>query len=162
MESVELALKMEQDAVDFYTKCAEKTNSPIGKKMFQSIAEDEQYHIVCATDVIKGLGFTPPKTTPKEDMKTIFEQNKDVVLQKVDATTDDLEALKIAMKMEKEGAEFYKKAADSASSAQEKALFECLFRDEQEHFAIFQNTCSLLSDTSNWFMWQERVIYEGG
>jgi rubrerythrin len=161
MISVEMAIKMEKDAVEFYKKCAEKTNSPIGKKMFLSIAEDEQYHIACAINVLKGMGFEPSKTTPKQDMKSIYEQNKDVVMQNVDATTDDVEALKIAMKMEKEGAEFYLKAAAEAVTPAEKALFECLAKDEGEHFTIFQNTCSLLNDSSNWFMWQEHVIYEG-
>lgn len=161
MKSVDIALKMETDAVKFYTECAEKTNSPIGKKMFLSIADDERYHIACATKVVKGLGFEPPKTSPKQDMKTIFEQNKDAVMLKVDATTDEIEALTIAMKMEKEGFEFYRKAAAQASTPEEKALFECLAKDEEEHFAIFQNTCSLLSDTSNWFMWEEHAIYEG-
>lgn len=162
MKSVEIAIRMERDAVDFYRKCAEKTNSPVGKKMFLSIAEDEQYHIACATNVLKGMGFEPSKTTPKQDMKSIYEQNKDIAMQKIDATTDDVDALKIAMKMEKEGAEFYLKAAAEAAAPNEKALFECLARDEEEHFAIFQNTCSLLNDSSNWFMWQEHVIYEGG
>ncbi len=162
MTSVEMAIKMEKDAVAFYKQCAEKTSSPVGKKMFLSIAEDEQYHIVCATNVMKGLGFKPSATTPTQDMKSIYEQNKDLVMQKVDATTDDIQALHIAMKMEKEGAEFYLKAAKEASNPAEKALFECLAKDENEHFTIFQNTCSLLTDSSNWFMWQEHVIYEGG
>ena len=161
MNSVDIALKMETDAVAFYMKCAEKTNSPIGKKMFLSIADDERYHIACANKVIRGMGFEPSKTTPKQDMKTIFEQNKDAVMLKVDATTDEIEALTIAMKMEKEGFEFYRKAAAEASTPEEKALFDCLARDEEEHFIIFQNTCSLLSDTSNWFMWDEHVILEG-
>jgi rubrerythrin len=161
MKSVDIALKMETDAVKFYTECAEKTNSPIGKKMFLSIADDERYHIACANKVIRGMGFEPSKTTPRQDMKTIYEQNKDAVMRKVDATTDEIEALTIAMKMEKEGLEFYRKAAAEASTSEEKALFDCLARDEEEHFTIFQNTCSLLSDTSNWFMWDEHVIFEG-
>jgi rubrerythrin len=161
LNSVDIALKMETDAVAFYTKCAEKTNSLIGKKMFLSIADDERYHIACANKVIRGMGFEPSKTTPKQDMKTIYELNKDAVMLKVDATTDEIEALTIAMKMEKEGYEFYRKAAAEASTPEEKALFECLARDEEEHFTIFQNTCSLLSDTSNWYMWDEHVIYEG-
>jgi rubrerythrin len=40
---------MEPEAIDFYTKCADKTNNPIGRKMFLSIAEGEKYHIACAT-----------------------------------------------------------------------------------------------------------------
>ena len=162
MKALEMAVKMESDAVEFYKKCAEKTSSAIGRKMFLSIAEDEQYHLACANKVISGQGFEPSKTTPKQDMKNIFDQNKNIMMQKVNASTDDLEALKIAMKMEEEGFKFYEKAAAEASSPSEKALFQCLAKDEQEHFAIFQNTCSYLSDTSNWFMWEDRAIYEGG
>ncbi len=161
MSRVDVAIKMEKDAVEFYTKCAEKTNSPIGKKMFLSIADDEKYHIVCANKVLSGKGFKPSKTTPRQDMKTIFEQNRDEAMQKVDATTDDIDALKLAMQMEKEGAEFYRKAAAESSDPAEKSLFECLMKDEEDHFSIFQNTCALLSDTSNWFMWEEHAIYEG-
>jgi rubrerythrin len=162
MNAVEMAIKMEQDAVDFYKKCAEVTSHPVGKKMFLSIAEDEQYHIACAMNVAKGQDFKPSASTPKQDMKNIFEQNKHAMMEKVAASTDELDALKIAMKMEKEGFEFYKKAAAGAATPAEKALFECLAKDEEEHFVIFQNTCSFLSDTSNWFMWENHTIYEGG
>jgi rubrerythrin len=161
MSSVEIALKMELDAVEFYSKCAEKTKSPIGKKMFLSIADDERHHVACANKVVRGLGFDPSKNTPKQNMKTIFESNKNILSQKVTATTDDLEALTIAMKMEKDGVEFYRKAAAEASTPEEKAFFECLIKDEEEHYAIFENAHSLLSDTSNWFMWDEHAIYEG-
>jgi len=161
MNSVEIAIKMERDAVDFYTKCAEKTDSPIGKKMFLSIADDERRHIACANKVVRGMGFEPSKTTPKQNVKTIFEKNKKTLSNKVTATTDDLEALTIAMQMEKEGVEFYRKAAAAASTPQEKALFECLIKEEQEHYSIFENSYSLLSDTSNWYMWDEHAIYEG-
>jgi rubrerythrin len=161
MNALEMAAKMEKDAVVFYKECAGKTNSPIGKKMFLSIAEDEQYHAACVLDVMKGKQFKPAATTPKQDMKSIFEQDKAVMMQKFASSSTDVDALKIAMKMEKEGYDYYKKAAAEAAAPAEKALFECLAADEQEHYTIFQNTCSLLNDTSNWFMWQERVIYEG-
>ena len=91
----------------------------------------------------------------------IFEQNKEAMLQRVSSTTDELEALEMAMKMEEETIKFYKKAAAEATDPTEKAFFECLIKDEEEHFAIFQETCSFLSDTGNWVMWDERSIVEG-
>lgn len=161
MNAVEMAIKMEQEAVDFYKTCAEKTHNPVGKKMFLSIAEDESYHIACANKVIEGKEFHPAEVTPLKDMKAIFEQNKEAMLQRVASTADELEALNIAMKMEKETIDFYKNAAAQATNPAEKAFFECLIKDEEEHFAIFQNTHSFLSDTGNWFMWEEHSIVEG-
>jgi rubrerythrin len=161
MNAIEMAIKMEQEAIDFYTKCAGQTNNPVGKKMFLSIVEDEQYHLACATKVTQGQEFKPAETTPLQDMKTIFEQNKEAMLQRVSSTTDELEALEMAMKMEGETIKFYQKAATQATKPAEKDFFECLIKDEEEHFAIFQNTYSFISDTGNWFMWDEHSIVEG-
>jgi rubrerythrin len=161
MNAIETAIKMEQEAIDFYTKCADKTNNPIGKKMFLSIAEDEKYHIACAIEASHGKNFAPAETTPSQDIKTIFERNKEAMLQRVSATADELEALEMAMKMEEETIKFYKKAAAHAEESSERAFFECLIKDEEQHFAIFQESHSFLSDTGNWFMWDEHSIVEG-
>jgi rubrerythrin len=161
MNSIEMAIKMEQEAIDFYTKCAAKTKNPVGKKMFLSIVEDEQYHLACANKVTQGQEFKPAETTPLQDMKKVFEQNKEAMLQRVSSTTDELEALEMAMKMEEETIKFYQKAFAQTTEPMEKAFFECLIKDEEEHFAIFQNTSSFMSDTGNWFMWDEHTIVEG-
>jgi rubrerythrin len=161
MDVIEMSLKMEQEAVDFYTKCAEKTNNPVGKNMFLSIAEDEKHHIACAIHVQQKREFVPAESRPIEDMKKIFEQNKDFMLKRVSSTTDELAALEMAMKMEESAIHFYKNAAAQTSDSAEKTFFECLIKDEEEHFAIFQNTHSFLTDTGNWFMWDEHSIVEG-
>lgn len=161
MNAIEMAIKMEQEAVDFYIQCAGRTKNPIGKKMFLSIADDEKYHIACALNVEKEKTFTPSEATPLEDMKKIFDQHKQDMLKQVPSTADELEAFRTAMKMEEESIAFYRKASSQAATAEEKNFFDCLIRDEEEHFSIFQNTYSFLSDTGNWFMWEEHSIVEG-
>ncbi len=86
---------------------------------------------------------------------------KDDMLQKVGVTDDELEAFKIAMEMEKKGKEFYEKALLEVKTGKEEELFERLIREEQQHYDIFANTYSFLSDTGNWFMWEEHSIVEG-
>ena len=44
MNAVEIAIKMETDAIKFYKEAAARTNHPVGKKMFESITEDEKQH----------------------------------------------------------------------------------------------------------------------
>jgi rubrerythrin len=162
MNTLEIAARMEQEAVAFYKKCAEKTANPVGKKMFLSIVEDEQYHFDCAVGMKNGdQQFAPSETTPLEDMKKILDEHKQEMLEKVPSTADELEALRTAMKMEEEAIAFYKKASTLAANAKEKHFFDCLIRDEEEHFHIFQNTYSFLEDSGNWFMWQEQGIVEG-
>ena len=162
MDALELAMKMETDAISFYTEAAQKTRYPAGKKMFQTIAEDEKRHREMISQVIKGLGVTSKDVSPLRNVTTVFAALKDEMMQKVEATTDELEAFKIAMKMEREGKAFYEKTLSQVKTEKEKALFERLIREEQQHYEIFSNTYQFLSDTGNWFMWEERGIVEGG
>ncbi len=161
MDALELAMKMEKDAISFYTEAARKTKCPVGKKMFQTITKDEKRHLEMVSRIIKGLDITHKDVSPMKKVKTVFESMKDEMMKKVAATSDELEAFKIAMNMEKEGLEFYKKTLAGSKKVKERALLELLIREEQQHYDIFANTYQFLSDTGNWFMWEERGIVEG-
>jgi len=95
-------------------------------------------------------------------VKSVFETMKDQMMKKIEVTEDELEAFKIAMQMEKEGMAFYKKSLAESKKEKERALLERLIREEQQHYDLFSNTYEFLSDTGNWFMWDERGIVEGG
>lgn len=162
MDAIEIAIKMETDAIKFYTEAAEKTRNPVGKKMFMTVVEDEKRHLEALSQILKGLSITIKDVSPMKNIKTVFESIKDEMMQRVKATTDELEAFKIAMQMEKEGVEFYKKFASEAKTEKERLLFERLVKEEQEHHNIFSNTYFFLSDTGSWFMWEEHSIVDGG
>ena len=55
----------------------------------------------------------------------------------------------------------YTKALADAKTDKEKALFERLIEEETQHYQIFSNSYQFLSDTGNWFMWEEHSIVEG-
>jgi len=162
MNAIEIAIKMETDAINFYSEAAEKTQNPVGKKMFLTITEDEKRHLDTLSQIFKGIHIEMKDVSPMKNVKTVFELMKDEMMKRVKATTDELEAFKIAMQMEKEGVEFYKKAAIEAQTEKEKSLFERLVKEEQEHYGIFSNTYFFLSDTGSWFMWEEHSIVDGG
>ena len=162
MNAIEIAIKMETDAINFYKEASKKANHSVGKKMFLTIAEDEKRHLDMLNQILKGLDIKIKDVSPMKNIKTVFEEMKDEMMHKVEAATDELEAFKIAMKMEKEGIEFYKKAASGAKTEKDKSLFERLIKEEQQHYDIFANTYFFLSDTGNWFMWEEHSIVDGG
>lgn len=162
VNAIEIAIRMEKDAIGFYAEAAEKTRNPVGKKMFLSIREDEKRHLQALSGIFKEVGIKMAETSPMKNVKTIFESMKSEMMQRVQATPDELESFKIAMQMEKEGIEFYKKAATDAKTDKERALFERLVREEQEHHDIFANTYFFLSDSGSWFMWEEHSIVDGG
>jgi rubrerythrin len=162
MNAIEIAIRMEKDAIDFYREAAEKTTHPVGKKMFLSITEDEKRHLQMLSQIFKEVDITIHEVSPMQNVKTIFESMKDSMMQKIQATENELEAFKIAMQMEQEGVLFYKKAGADAQKEKEKKLFERLAEEEEQHYSIFSNTFSFLNDTGNWFMWEEHSIVDGG
>ena len=161
MNAIEIAIKMEKDAIDFYKEAAEKTRHPVGKKMFLSVTEDEKRHLQMLSQIFKEVDIKITEVNPMQNIKTVFESMKDQMMERIAATKDELEAFKVAMHMEKEGIEFYQKAESGAKADKEKALFERLIKEEQQHFAIFLNTYNFMRDTGNWFMWEEHSIVEG-
>jgi rubrerythrin len=161
MNAIEIAKRMEVDAINFYREAAEKTQHPVGKKMFLSVVEDEKRHLELLLQILKGMHIEMKDVSPMENIKTIFQTMKDVMMKRVEAASGELEAFKIAMQMEKEGIEFYKKAGADAKTEKEKALFERLVKEEQQHYDVFANTYFFMSDTGSWYMWEEHSIVEG-
>jgi len=162
MNAIEIAIKMEKDAIDFYTEASGKTTHPAGKKMFLSVVEDEKRHLEMLSEIFKEVDIKIEEVSPMKNIKTIFESMKASMIKRVEATKDELEAFKIAMQMEKEGIEFYKKAESEVQKEKEKALFERLVKEEQQHYDIFADTYFFMSDTGSWFMWEEHSIVDGG
>lgn len=162
MNAIEIAIKMETDAIKFYKEAAEKCNHAVGKKMFLSIVKDEKRHMDMLSEIFKGLDLKIREASPMKVVKTIFEAMKHEMMERIEATKDELEAFKIAASMEKEGVKFYKKFASEAATDKEKKLFERLVHEEEQHYAIFANTYFFMSDTGNWYMWDEHSIVDGG
>lgn len=162
MNAVEIAIKMETDAISFYGDASKKVKNRVGQKMFLSITEDEKRHLQMLSDILKGLDIHIKDVSPMKNIKTIFEELRDEMMERVEATEDELNAFKIAMDMEKAGVEFYKKAASEAPSPKERALFKRLVTEEEQHYAAFSNTYFFMKDSGSWFMWEEHSIVDGG
>lgn len=162
MSAIEIAIKMETDAISFYRDAADMTKHPAGKRMFLSIMEDEKRHIEMINNLVNDMELTAEQMDPMEKIKSVFAELKDKMIAGISATEDELGALETAMKMEKEGFEFYKKVAAESPDPKTRALFERLVIEEERHYGVFSNTHSFLTDTGNWFMWEERGIVDGG
>ena len=161
MNAAEIARKMETDAVEFYKEAADKTSHPVGKKMFLSIMEDEIRHTKMIEAVLKGLDITVETAEPIDKVMSIFEEMKPELEKQLTATSDDKEALRIAMEMEKKGFEFYQQSEAEATDDKTRKLFSKLARDEDQHYRVFANTYNFLNDSGYWFMWEEKGIIEG-
>jgi rubrerythrin len=157
MNALEMAIKLKTDAVNFYEESANSCGHPAGKKMFLSILEDEKQHL----ESLKQMKVDAEKLSPMKNVKAALETVKDDMRVRTACSLDETEAFKIAMDMERECIEFFEKRAEEAESEEERALFKKLAREEEEHYQVFSNTHAFLTDTGNWFMWDEHSIVEG-
>ncbi len=160
-KAVEVAIRMETDAMKFYKKAAQKTSHPLGRTMFEGFIRDEARHLRMLEEILKGLDIDP-RVQCLGDVRTVFSDLKDQMMQRITATTDEKEAIRVALEMEKQGYEYYQKAAREAEDEKEKRLFEVLTKEEERHYQLLNNTYNFLEDTGNWFMWEELSIVEGG
>ena len=160
-KAIETAIKMETDAIRFYDEAAQKTAHPFAKKMFEGFTKDERRHLCMLQDILKGLNLQIMRVHPKQEIKTVFSELKDQMMERVKVSPDELSAVTLALDFEQAGYEFYRKAAAEATNPKEKELLARLIQEEEEHAAILRNTYSFLKDTGDWFMWEERGILEG-
>lgn len=159
--AVTTAIKMETDAIAFYEESANKAHHAFGREMFRGFVKDEKRHLAMLQNIFKGMGLTENFASPREEIKTVFSMLKDQMMQRAEAIQGELDAIKIALEMEKEGFHFYQTAAANAPTSDEKKLFERLVIEENDHYSILNETYEFLDNTGQWFMYEERGVIEG-
>lgn len=160
-----IAIQMETDGVKFYSELADKTLHPMGRAMFRSFVEDEKSHIKRLRALLsdhseKNQTQEKSQASPRKRLITIFRQMGEEVIKKVDAGTNDIAAVKLAMELEEKGVEFYEKAAREAHDAVDRETYRFLAGEEKVHFSILKNTLEFLEKTELWEAEHEGRIYD--
>lgn len=168
LNALQVALNNEMREREFYLNHAKRTKNPLGKKMFEQIAEDELEHY----ERLKQLHqiWTKkekwPETVPLKVKDTVvkeilvdFLKNTD---EKIKGDSDDLEAVRIAIDFESKGAKLYAELRDASFDPQEKAFFDLLSKMEREHYLSLKDTEEYMIDPTSWFQKMEHHTLDGG
>ena len=94
-------------------------------------------------------------------IREFFGKNIDDFREKVKGTEDDIRVYETGMEIEKEGYDFYMKAAVETDDEEAKQLFGWLAKEENIHFEFLQDQHSYISDPLSWNLDEERWIMEG-
>ena len=163
------AIAFEEEGIRFFSEKAESTGSDIERKIFRSLAKDEQGHraylIGLRDQLIKTHNLSPLAAqthdhdrTPQEIFRSALESVKDPY----EYVPEDLEILQGAMEVERKGYHMYAKAADSVESADAKQLFTHLATEEQSHYDLLRNTYEYIRDPEAWNEYEEGGMLDGG
>ena len=153
----------------FYEQAVERTAAEDGKKIFQSLVEEEAKHL----DVLRGeyaaISGRKKWVTVEEaiamassvDPTDIFPEAV-AAGQLIPADATDEQALELAMEFEERGYKLYQSAAERASTPGEKAIWEWLAKAENAHFTYLQETHDYLVTNGAWYFDdQELPFFEG-
>jgi len=164
------ALKMEEKGYAFYAEAGKKSGTDVAKKTFEFLAENELFHIESIRkfyDALKKKGEFPAASFDKVEGKrtkdlTIFSEDISALREKVRPSDDDKKALEFAMDFENSGYKYYEKMLEGAKDEKLVKFLKFLLAEESRHFDLIQKTHSYITDSGNWFMYEEDSFPQGG
>jgi rubrerythrin len=168
LDAIVLALNNEMSEREFYLKHAQRTGNPVGKAMFNLIADDELEHYrrlkALHEKWVKNDTWpeTVPLTVKQTNLKTVLNEVIRSVDKMPDADADDLDAIRTAVEFESKGIELYTRLSTASQDPREKAFFAMLAGMEREHFLSLKDAEEYLKDPSSWFTRKERHGLDGG
>ena len=156
-EALTTAIGYETKVRDHYTEGADKILDPRGKKMFTTLAREEQGHLAYLESRLgewqkTGKVTTPALQTELPSPQWIKEASARVAQSPAGtiAVQGEIELLKIALDLERKTSGFYRQLVDTLALG-ERGLFARFLEIEQGHLAIVQAEIDALAGHGTWF-----------
>jgi rubrerythrin len=167
LDALNVALNNETRERQFYLENAERTLNPVGKAMFQNIADEELEHYERLRQVYQKWVNQEkwPETVPLKVKDTVVRDVLKNVLKKADdmpeGDADDLQAIRTAIDFEQQGAAYYARLRDNVSDPNEKQFFDLLATIENEHYLSLKDTEEFLTAPVDWYRRHEHHHLDG-
>ena len=135
-DALRIAVATERSGLEFYTRAAALASDPRGREVFQRLAEDERHHLgtleqryveLIATDPT--LEARPTFLFFKGAAQGIFAEGAE----KLRGGVDDLQALLIGIRCERDSHKFFKKYGDRFEDSEGKQIFLEFAEEERTH-----------------------------
>lgn len=158
LEIIKRGMRTEIWGQRFYAQAAARTEAEDGKRVFQSLIDEEGKHL----DILRGQYAAIARSqewVSMEEARAMADQadptaifpEADAAEELIPAGTTDEQALQMAMDFERRGYDLYQQEAERAPSPQAKAMWDYLAKAEDQHFAFLQKTYEYLSTNGVWY-----------
>ena len=134
LDAIMRAMEIEKETFDYYTKAQQKTFDPSGKRIFSWLARTEEQHYLKLSELYSSL---------EESGRWVFYGGSTISLEpeaaggkEVGFSTGDLEALEIAMDIEKKGIAYFDELARQTADPEGKKMLRKLLEEEREHLRV--------------------------
>jgi rubrerythrin len=157
-EAIGVALEYEKKIRDHYLRGASDIADPKGQRVFATLAKEEQRHVDYLDRCLarwKSTGKVPdlPLTSVLPGgVKWIEDERKKVSARKGErvATKTELDALKTALRYERESDAFYQELVSELPEG-DRPLFDKFLRIEGGHLALVQAQLEAVQQRGFWF-----------
>lgn len=136
------AILNETEGYEFYRLYASKATAKPAKEAFEQIAREELRHI----EYLKALGRGESLDLSAEDdaaSPEVFQFEPNAMPEELSMA---ISAMRIAMKLEADAMDFYRKAAEESEHAEAKNLYAKLVDWEKEHYEWFRREYESLKE----------------
>ncbi|MCX8012174.1 MAG: ferritin family protein [Desulfobacterota bacterium] len=162
LEALSQALKREEEGRAYYQKALMNTTNELGKRMFEFLVRAEESHIQKIKQIYDSLENSvkwaniisnPIEKSGKAVCAEIISSFKEDIKGEV----DDIQALKIALKMEDESIKFYQCQAEATEDLAEKKFYLLLVNEETDHWLSILESIEYLEDPQGYFHQKEMI-----
>lgn len=159
-EAIQTAVDYETRIRDIYVQAADRVADPVGRRLFRTLADDEQYHIDYLNKKLEqwqrsGRLTVEALQSSVPDLDTIIK-NADRLEKRMSEEDrgDEKQMLSKALTVEVETSNFYRKmVAEMSQEGQD--LFSRFLVIEDGHIDTVQAELDFLSSSGYWFDWKE-------
>jgi rubrerythrin len=162
------AIRMEIDGKEFYLKSSQTSANDMGKKLFKTLAGEEDIHRRDFEKIFKDIstnkGWTVIKISKNggSKLRTVFSEATEDMAKQMKALPTEIDAIQTAMDMENKTYDFYKNRSGLAAYAGEKEFYEQVAIQEKEHHRVLLDYFEFLKNPAAWFVVKERQSVDGG
>jgi rubrerythrin len=133
LDALMRAMEIEKETFDFYTNAEQKTFDPAGKRIFHWLARSEEEHYLKLTELYTSLD---------QGGHWVFYGGTTISLEpagsgpQIGFATSDLEALQIAMDIEKKGIAYFDELLGKTTDPAGREMLQTLRNEETEHLRV--------------------------
>lgn len=145
LDGLKQAMQLEIEGMRFFSRAAEITRDPKGKEVFLRLAQNEERHYQMLKVEHDALSQTGRWLSYHQAYQAwggapISQEILDSqqALQQIQEGTGDLEALKIAIELEKKAGNHFQVVADRVQDPLAKEVLQRLAAEEETHLKLFE------------------------
>lgn len=167
LDSIRTAIQMEIDGKAFYLKSANLSGNELGKKLFTSLAAEEDIHRHVFENIYQAISAKQkwPVVNPEdhlEGIRTLVASETRKLGSNIKPAKTELDAVETAMGLEDKTYDFYKQNGAKASYPAEKELYQKLASQEASHKLVLSEYYEYLLNPAAYFVKMEHHSLDGG